>query len=70
VVEAVLATGDYFSSGGVYVLDMRTGAVLALYEGAHAVTTVTTLHTDGEVGDQLVAGTGAGDVFLMTWKSD
>jgi poly-gamma-glutamate capsule biosynthesis protein CapA/YwtB (metallophosphatase superfamily) len=70
VVEAVLATGDYFSPGGVYVLDIRTSAVLALYEEAHAVTTVTTLHTDGEVGDQSVAGTGAGDLFLLTWESD
>jgi hypothetical protein len=30
---------------------------------------VATLHADGEVGDSLVAGTGAGDVFLLTWTS-
>jgi poly-gamma-glutamate capsule biosynthesis protein CapA/YwtB (metallophosphatase superfamily) len=69
VVEAVLATGDYFSSGGVYVLDIHAGAVLALYEGPHSVAAVATLHADGEVGDSLVAGTGAGDVFLLTWTS-
>jgi hypothetical protein len=67
LLEVVVGTGDYFSSGGVYVLDIGAGAVLALYEEPHAVTTVEALHGDG---DQIIAGTSAGEVFLLDGKSD
>jgi poly-gamma-glutamate capsule biosynthesis protein CapA/YwtB (metallophosphatase superfamily) len=66
VLEAVVGTGDYFCSGGVYVLDIGNGGVLAWYEGPDAVTVVEALGVDG---DQIVVGTSVGEVFLLNGTS-
>jgi VCBS repeat-containing protein len=67
VLEAVVATGDCFSSGGVYVLDIGAGAVLALYEGPNAVTAVEVLYGNGGL---IIAGTSVGEVFLLDGTSN
>ncbi len=67
--EVAVATGDYFSSGGIYVLDISDGAVLGLYEGPDPATAVATRPSYDQEGDQIIAGTRAGDVFLLNWAA-
>ncbi len=69
VKELVAATGDYFSSGGVWVLDVATGAVCGFYEGLGWVTTFDVADLDHDGADEIAAGTGEGDVLLLRWGS-
>jgi poly-gamma-glutamate capsule biosynthesis protein CapA/YwtB (metallophosphatase superfamily) len=67
VKELVAATGDYFSSGGVWVLDVVSGAVCGFYEGLGWVTTIDLVDVDQDGADEIAAGTGGGDVLLLRW---
>jgi poly-gamma-glutamate capsule biosynthesis protein CapA/YwtB (metallophosphatase superfamily) len=69
VKELVAATGDYFSSGGVWVVDVATGAVCGFYEGLGWVTTIDVADLDEDGADEIAAGTGGGDVLLLRWSS-
>lgn len=65
--EVVVGTGDSFSSGGIYVLDIATGAVLGFYEGGDAVGALDVAELDGEVGDEVVFLSTGGEVTLLQW---
>ncbi len=67
--ELVVASGDYFSSGGIYVLDTGGGAVLGLYEGLASVTSVAVRAGHDREGEQIVAGTREGDIILLDWTA-
>lgn len=67
VKELVAATGDYFSSGGVWVLDVVSGAVCGFYEGLGWVTSIDVADVDQDGADEIAAGTGRGDVLLLRW---
>ncbi len=67
VKELVAATGDYFSSGGVWVLDVVSGAVCGFYEGLGWVTSIDVADVDQDGADEIAAGTGRGDVLLLHW---
>jgi outer membrane protein assembly factor BamB len=68
VSEAVVGTGDYLSPGGVYVLDILTGAVLGFCEGRDMAARLDAGDMDGERGDELVAASSRGQIFLLRWK--
>ncbi len=67
VKELAAATGDYFSSGGVRILDAVSGAVCGFYEGLGWVTTIDAADMDGDGTAEIAAGTGGGDVLLLRW---
>lgn len=68
VSEAVVGTGDHLSPGGIYVLDIITGAVLGFCEGRDMAARLDVGDVDGEGGDEVVAATSRGQVFLLRWK--
>jgi len=65
--DAVVGTGDSFSSGGIYVLDIATGAVLGFYERGEAVGALHVAEMDGEVGDEIVSLSAGGEITLLQW---
>jgi len=66
--EAVVGTGDYLGSGGVFVLDILTGAVLGFCEGRDVAVRLDAGDLDGEGGDEVVAALSRGQIFLLRWK--
>jgi poly-gamma-glutamate capsule biosynthesis protein CapA/YwtB (metallophosphatase superfamily) len=68
VSEAVVGTGDYLSPGGVYVLDILTGAVLGFCEGRDVSARLDAGDVDGERGNEVVAASSRGQIFLLRWK--
>ncbi len=67
VSEVVVGTGDSFSSGGVYVLDISTGAVLGFYEERDGVGALDVAELDGQAGEEIVSGSASGEITLLRW---
>jgi poly-gamma-glutamate capsule biosynthesis protein CapA/YwtB (metallophosphatase superfamily)/outer membrane protein assembly factor BamB len=65
--EVVVGTGDSFSSGGVYVLDISTGAVLAFYEERDGVGALAVAELDAQAGEEIVSGSASGEITLLRW---
>jgi outer membrane protein assembly factor BamB len=65
--EVVAGTGDSFSSGGLYVLDISAGAVLGFYEGGTGVSALDVAEMDGEEGDEIVSLLADGEIMLLRW---
>jgi poly-gamma-glutamate capsule biosynthesis protein CapA/YwtB (metallophosphatase superfamily) len=69
-VEAVVGTGGCFSRGGIFVLDISTGAVLGFYEVWDSVNALQVADTNGRRGDEVVAGLDGGEVLVLRWVSE
>jgi poly-gamma-glutamate capsule biosynthesis protein CapA/YwtB (metallophosphatase superfamily)/outer membrane protein assembly factor BamB len=65
--EVVVGTGDSFSSGGIYVLDISTGAVLAFYEERDGVGALDVAELDAQAGEEIVSGSASGEITLLRW---
>jgi outer membrane protein assembly factor BamB len=70
MVEAVVGTGNCFSPGGIYVLDISTGAVLGFYEVWDSVGALQVADTNGWGGDEVVAALDGGEVLVLRWVSE
>jgi len=70
MVEAAVGTGDCYSSGGIFVLDISTGAVIGLYDVWDSVSALQVADTNGWGGDEVVAALDGGEVLVLRWVSE
>jgi outer membrane protein assembly factor BamB len=68
--DLVVGTGDCLSCGGVYALDLRSGAVLGFHEEADSVKALVVADMDGVGGDEIVAALDGGRVLVLGWTAE
>jgi poly-gamma-glutamate synthesis protein (capsule biosynthesis protein) len=68
--DLVVGTGDCLSRGGIYALDLRSGAVLGFREEADSVKALVVADMDGVGGDEIVAALDSGRVLVLGWTAE
>jgi len=70
VSDVVVGTGDCYSRGWIYVLDISTGAVLGFLEEGDSVAALQVADVDGRGGDEVVAALDGGEVLVLGWTAE
>jgi hypothetical protein len=70
MVEAIVGTGGCFSPGGIFVLDISTGAVLEFYEVWDSVNALQVGDMNAQGGDEIVAALDGGEVLVLRWVAE
>jgi hypothetical protein len=68
--DVVVGTGDCYSRGWIYVLDISTGAVLGFLEEGDPVAALQVSDLDGWGGDEVVAVLDGGEVLVLGWTAE